>query len=90
MSILNIKSGQSTESLLATWSTGTRSSIRSRPYFGYNINNVNDCTAIFLLHYFIVSGECAIETEAIHGSQPSSDVIVNNIQVLDYGRKLSV
>lgn len=90
MPILNIKTGQSSDSLLASWNTGnTEDTFRPLPYKGYGIYNMNFCTSYYIIFYgLFFNGSCPLITEAQHGSQPSPDVSVAGISIEGISKKL--
>lgn len=84
MSIMNAKSGQQYSSLSASWSTGSRSTIRPLPIKGEGLYNAYKCAQEFIPFFtFIQIGYCEPFTEAQHGSIPDRDTMVQKIQV-DY------
>lgn len=78
MSIYNIQNQTTSHLTEATWSTGNdRNSIKSKPRLG--IPDYTKCSFDITLSGVLVPlNECRLETEALHGAQPSEDVMINN------------
>jgi hypothetical protein len=83
MAVYNIQTKLGYNIPRADWTTGNdRNNIEVRPLFGIIDDNYTVC--IFDLSF---SGnttsltDCRLPTEAWHGSQPSVDIMINNIIV---------
>lgn len=79
MRIFNIQTKTEHNLSTAAWDTGnSRSNIIVQPMLG--ISNYTTCNFDFFLTGNSVSTtNCRFPTEALHGSQPSPDIMINNI-----------
>lgn len=81
--IYNIKTKESSSSLYAPWSTGSRSSLNTVTLKGYSVSNMNDYYGFINMPFvgLIEFGKFRYLTAAMHGSQPTKDVLIVNKEI---------